>query len=207
MDISKAKDIIIVVNDRRHRAEFLEKTTDNRIVCKVLERDHPYIKSRTGHRCQVLMSISDGIKDKKYFVEGRISSERSDIALVWMATNLMTDRRREERYNILPVYAKLEIKKFLKIVTISATITNISRSGIGLQTNVPLIINKTYKLETKFRYKRMLEPFSAAYNIRYSLKKGTVYLNSYTSGGEIEKFSLSSQSLKILNEYLKSMDA
>ncbi|MCK9265728.1 hypothetical protein M0P98_02420 [bacterium] len=206
MDISKAKNIVIVVNDRRHEAEFVEKTADNRIVFKVLERDHPYIKSRTGHRCQVLMTIGDGIKEQRFFVEGRISSERSDVALVWMATNLMLDRRKEERFNILPVYAKLEIKKFFRVVTIPANITNISKSGVGLQTHIPLAVNKTYNLETKFRCKRVLESFSASYTIRYILKKGTVYLNSCTAGGEIEKTSLTRQNIKVLNEFLKSLE-
>jgi hypothetical protein len=206
MDINKARNIVIVVEDRRHQAEFLEKTPDGQLIFKILERDHPYIKTKTGHKCQVLMTIDAGKDPKKFFIEGKISSEQSDRAFVWVATNLMNDRRCEIRHNILPVFAKLETKRFLRVVTIPANITNISKSGAGINTNCLLNIGSVYKIETKFRIRHTLRPFSAIFNVRYSIKRGNVYINSFISGGEFEKSSMLPEYIQSLNEYLKNLE-
>lgn len=207
MDISQASNIVILVDDREHKAEFLEKGRGGEIIFKILERDHPYIKTKSGHRCQVFMTEGTGREAKKFFFEGKISSEYVDKASVWASTPIMQDRRKEVRYNIVPILALLEEKRFLRVRMIQVNIINISRSGACLHTNIPLTVNNRYKLDTKFRTRHSLEPFSAEYLIRYCMKRGEIYLNLYICGGEFEKFSILPEHMKTLDKFLASLQS
>jgi len=118
----------------------------------------------------------------------------------------MPDQRREIRYGTTPIITRLEVKKFLHTSIINGSINNISKSGAAIQTSVPLTENYNYRLDTKFRIRRVLKPFSAVFSVKYCNRMGEIYFNRYTSGGIFEKSSISPEHQKILDEFIMSME-
>ncbi|MGI6595093.1 MAG: hypothetical protein ACOX1Z_00065 [Candidatus Ratteibacteria bacterium] len=204
--LNKTKEVVIIVDDRKHKAKFLEKISNREIVFEIVERDHQYIKTKSGYKCQVLFAINTEKGIEKFFLEGKIASESANRAIVWASTAIMTDRRKDIRYEIPSVIARLEEQKFLRTNIINGNLSNISSSGATIHTSVPLRVNHEYLLTTKFRIRRDLKPFSAVFVVAYCNKKSKIYINIYSSGGYFKKSSISPEDRKILDTLLKGME-
>jgi len=170
MNLQNGSDFIIVVANRKHKAEFLKIESTGECVFKIVERDHPHLHAHTGSTCSVLFTM-DG---KRCFFRGTITSQAVDTAIVFNATPIERDKRNDIRYQLTTIQARIR-GDFPRTREISAHIMNINRTGAELSTSVPLEVNKMYELS--FQVLRIPRPFSAVFTVQHCRKNKGFFLS------------------------------
>ena len=115
---------------------------------------------------------------KVFLIGGKIFSQGIERMLFLPETDILEEKRKNERYlvSLLPVKLKAKLGIFHR-EEIVGNIINISLGGFKIETNIPLRENIIYEVETTFYIKRKPHPFSAQANLKYIQKVENIYIS------------------------------
>jgi hypothetical protein len=176
IDFSRAADIVIVVGNRTHRAEFLQKRLTGEITVRIVERDHAFTHSHTASACEVYGTVCG----ERFFLTGKMTSLGADKAVVFSLAPGKEDKRSTIRRAFAPVPARIHEKAPAVGPMIPATIVNITGTGAQVTTATPLQAGKEYTLEAEFRVQYMVQPFTAVFRVCYCRKNGAACVSGVT---------------------------
>ncbi len=162
-DFTKGKDFVIVVENRRHKAQFAELGDRGIITFNILERDHAYLGSHSGQTGCVFF-MKDGYT---HWFRGKISSPAVDRVSVVRESAVETDRRQAVRMEVQGVPSQIKEPAFLRPRVVEAHLLDISRTGAKISPRIALLKQKTYTFETNLPFRHSLMGFTTTCEVCY----------------------------------------
>jgi len=162
-DFSQGSQFVIVVENRRHKADFLEVAEKGTVVFRILERDHAYLGSHSG-RSGCVFFLKDG---RSYWVRGKISSPSAERAIVLCEAAVEMDRRVSVRLEVQSIPSQIKEPGLFRPRIIEAHLLDISRTGAKIAPRTSLLPEKVYNFETSFPCRHEHVPFSSSCAVRY----------------------------------------
>jgi len=195
-DLKKIKNILIFIDNEKIKGEIIEIDKWGKMIISV-PPETKTIPVEIGKRGEIF--FQEGVKN--FLISGKIYSQGIERMVFIPETDIIQERRKDERYEISLIPVKLTAKTgIFHKEELLGSITNISISGIKVETNVPLKENIIYNIETTFYIRRKPFPFFAKAKLKHKEKIRNVYLNGLNFV-DIDPISL--ENLKSYIKYLK----
>jgi len=195
-DLKKIKNILIFVDNEKIKGEIFEIDKWGKMIISV-PPETKTIPVEIGKRGEIFFQE----EGKNFLVSGKIYSQGIERMVFIPETDIIQERRKDERYEISLIPVKLTAKTgIFHKEELLGSITNISISGIKVETNVPLKENIIYNIETTFYIRRKPFQFFAKAKLKHKEKIRNVYLNGLNFV-DIDPISL--ENLKKYIKYLK----
>lgn len=172
-DLKKIKKVSIFVDNEKIKGEIVEIDKWGKMIISV-PSETKTIPVELGKRGEIFFNE----KEKVYFVSGKIFSQGTERMVFLPETDILTEKRKEERYETPFIPSKLRAKTgMLHREEITANIINISLSGAKVETQIPLKENVIYDFETTFYIKHKTYPFYAKVKLKYIKKVRNIFLS------------------------------
>ncbi|MCM8771898.1 MAG: PilZ domain-containing protein [Candidatus Omnitrophica bacterium] len=194
-ELKNIKKVIIFIENEKIEGELIEINKWGKMIISVPPRTK-IIPVELGKRGEVFFEKDN----KKYFVSGKIFSQGVERVVVLPETDILNERRKNERLetDFIPVKLVGKISLFHK-EEINGNILNISLSGAKVETSMPLKEGVFYDFQTTFFIKKKPYSFSAKCKLKFMKKIRNLYLNG------VEFIEIDPLSFEILNKYIKEL--
>ncbi|MGC8976799.1 MAG: PilZ domain-containing protein [Candidatus Ratteibacteria bacterium] len=195
-DLKRIKNVLIFIENEKIKGEILEIDKWGKMIISVPPGTKT-IPVELGKRGEIFFEEGG----KTFFISGKIYSQGIERMFFLPETDILTEKRKDERYEVPLIPAKLKVKIGLfHKEEISANIADISLSGAKIETGVPLKENLIYDFETIFHIKHKEYPFIAKVKLKHVKKLRNVFLNGINF---VDVDYLSFENLKKYLKYLK----
>jgi len=171
--LKEIKNISIFIDNEKIKGEVIDVDKWGKITISV-PPETKIIPVEIGKRVEIFFEK----EGKKFLISGKIFSQGRERMIFLAETDVLQERRKDERYEISLIPVRLSAKiGFFHREDILGSIIDISLSGIKIETNLPLKENIIYDIETIFQIKRKSFPFSAKAKLIYKEKIRNVFIN------------------------------
>jgi len=192
-DLKKIKNILIFIDNEKIKGEIIEVDKWGKMIISV-PPETKTIPVEIGKKGEVFFEK----EGKTFLISGKIYSQGVERMVFLPQTDILMERRKNERYEMPLIPVKLTAKTgFFHKEEISGSIIDISISGVKIETNVPLKENIIYDIETTFHIKRKSFPFFAKAKLKHIEKIRNIYLNG------LNFINIDFISLENLKNYIK----
>ncbi|MCM8804382.1 MAG: PilZ domain-containing protein [Candidatus Omnitrophica bacterium] len=172
-DLKKIKKVSIFVDNEKINGEIIEIDKWGKMIISV-PSEVKTIPVELGKRGEIFFEE----EDKKFFISGKIFSQGIERMVFLPETDILTEKRKDERYEVPFLPAKLKTKTgILHKEEITGNIINISLSGAKIETQIPLKENFIYDFETTFYIRHKPYPFYAKVKLKHIKKVRNIFLN------------------------------
>lgn len=172
-DLKKIKKVLIFVDNEKIKGEIIEVDKWGKMTINVPSGTKT-IPVELGKKGEIFFEE----EGKNFFISGKIFSQGTERMVFLPETDILTERREEERYEAPFIPAKLRLKTgLLHKEEITANVINISLSGAKIETQIPLKENVIYDFETTFYIKHKPYPFYAKVKLKYIKKVRNIFFN------------------------------
>ncbi|MGC9031777.1 MAG: hypothetical protein ACP5H7_03385 [Minisyncoccia bacterium] len=195
-DLKEIKKVEIFLDNKKINGEIIDIDKWGKMIISV-PPETTTIPIELGKRGEIFFEKGG----KTFFISGKIYSQGIERMFFLPETDILTEKRKDERYEVPLIPAKLKVKTGLfHKEEILASIVDISISGARIEIGVPLKENLIYDFETIFHIKYKEYPFMAKVKLKHVKKIRNVFLNGINF---VDVDYLSFENLKKYLKYLK----
>lgn len=172
IDITKAVDFLIIIDDIKYRAA-LEETVNGKDFFFDLGGTTHLTPGELGTEAKVFFKIGS----HNYYFEGKAYCQSPQRIIITRHTETTQDNRKYFRFETPTLPATLKEKGFLHTHTIDAHIVDLSNTGALISTQVELTKYKEYLMETTFPIRHALHSLSIHCIVKYCHIEQAFYLS------------------------------
>lgn len=194
-ELSKFGDVLIFVDNEKIKGKIIDIDKWGKMIISV-PPETKTIPVEIGKRGEIFFE-KDG---ENFFISGKIYSQGIERMVFLPETEILKEKRKDERYEapFLPAKLRAKISIFHK-EELEANIIDISISGAKIETEKPLKQNIIYDFETKFIIKRREYPFFAKIELKHIKKVRNIFVSG------IHFVEVDYHSFENLKKYIKAL--